>query len=70
MSQLVPEVVQQVVLPFVCSRVAVYVTAPGTADQETLAVRLSQLTDFATSVGGHGAGEEENNTCVSVASRR
>lgn len=38
MSQLVSDVVQQVVIPFICSKVAVYVTAPGMADQETLAV--------------------------------
>lgn len=38
MSQLVPDVVQQAVCPFVCSKVAVYVTAPATADQEMLAV--------------------------------
>ena len=38
-SQPVSDVVQQVVLPpFICSRVAVYVTAPGMADQEMLAV--------------------------------
>lgn len=59
MSQLVSDVVQQVVLPFVCSRVAVYATAPGTDDQEMLAVRLSQLTDFSMSTGGHGAGRGE-----------
>lgn len=38
MRQLVPDVVQHLVGPFVCSRVAVYVTAPPTADQEMLAV--------------------------------
>lgn len=59
MSQLVSDVAQQAVLPFICSRVAVYVTAPGMADQEMLAVRLSQSTAFSMSSGGHGAGERE-----------
>lgn len=49
MSQPVPDVVQQVVPPFICSSVAVYVTAPGMADQEILTVRLWQPTDFFTS---------------------
>lgn len=59
MSQLVSHEVQQAVLPFICSRVALYVTAPGVADQEMLAVRLSQLTAFSMFSGGHGAGERE-----------
>lgn len=56
MSQPVSDVVQQVVLPFLCSSVAVYVTAPGMADQVMLTVRLSQPTDFSTFSGGQGAG--------------
>lgn len=59
MSQLVSIVVQQEVPPLICSSVAVYVTAPGTADQPMLTVPLSQPTDCTTSSGGQGAGEGE-----------
>ncbi len=58
MSQLVPDVVQQVVFPSISS-IAVYLTAPGVADQEMLAVPLSQPTDFSTFSGAQGAGIEE-----------
>lgn len=57
MSQPVSDVVQQEVPPLICSSVALYVTAPGTADHEMLAVWFSQPTDAITSSGGQGAGK-------------
>lgn len=59
MSQLVSDVVQQVLSPFKFSNVAVYVTAPGMDPQEMLTVPLLQSTDFSISLGEQGAEERE-----------